>query len=173
MHTNTKPVWYPHSTMLESQRKARSESVDTTLCGSLASCRGGGEWVIILRLSPAPPPLFPTSLLMPHDTHCGWSVSALASSEQDMHDVSEIECHARGPWMARGMKEGRDDRWSEIDKRARYTKEGWRETGGLKVLGRKRDKDGKEGSSEGGISTQRQIERDYFECQCCTLSAQA
>lgn len=46
-------------------------------------------------------------------------------------------------------------------------------TGGLKVLGRKRDKDGKEGSSEGGISTQRQIERDYFECQCCTLSAQA
>lgn len=88
-----------------------------------------------------------------------------------MHDVSEIECHARGPWMERGMKEGRDDRWSEINKREQYTKEGWRETGGLKVLGRKRDKDGKEGSSKGGISTQRQIERDYFECQCCTLSA--
>ena len=35
------------------------------------------------------------------------------------------------------------------------------ETGGLKVLGRKGDKDGKKGSSERGISTRRQIEGDY------------
>lgn len=61
---------------------------------------------------------------------------------------------------------------------ARSTKEsgtqkaGWRETGGLKVLGRKRDKDGKEGSSEGRdkhMKTDRK--RLFFECQCShTLS---
>lgn len=47
--------------------------------------------------------------LKPDDTHWGWSVSALASSGQDMHDVSEIECHARGSGMERRIKEG--ERW--------------------------------------------------------------
>lgn len=100
--------------------------------------------------------------LKPDDTHWSWSVSTLASSEQDMHDVSEMECHARGSRMERGIKEERDDWWSEINKRESYTTVGWRETGGLKVLGRKRDKDGKGGSREKGISTWRLIERDYF-----------
>lgn len=35
-----------------------------------------------------------------------------------MHDVSEIECHARGPWMERGMK-----RRGEMTDEARSTKE--------------------------------------------------
>lgn len=63
MHTNTKPVWFPHSTMLEPRRKARSESVDTTLCGSLASCRGGGGergWSSSVYLSPTPPTPLPS-----------------------------------------------------------------------------------------------------------------
>ncbi len=68
-----------------------------------------------------------------------------------MHDVSEIECHARGPWMERGNERG-----GEMTDEARSTKECGTQkedggkTGGLKVLGRKRDKDGTEGSSEGG-----------------------
>lgn len=135
------------------------------------------SWPFPIYMSPTPVLLL--ALLQQDDTHCGWSVSALASLEQDMHDVSEIECHARGFWMERGMKRGAMTDEARSTKRERNTKVGWRETGGLKVLGRKRDKDGKEGSSDGrgwGVGD-KHMETDrkrlFFECQCCTLLAQA
>lgn len=80
------------------------------------------SWPFPIYMSPTPVLLL--SLLQQDDTHCGWSVSALASLEQDMHDVSEIECHARGFWMERGMKKGSDDRWSEINKKRAEHKSG-------------------------------------------------
>lgn len=85
----------------------------------LASCGQRQNWAIIPRSVSLPP------LLQPHDIHCGWSVSALASSRQDMHDVSEIECHARGPWMERGAKE---ERWRM--KRDRAKEGGTQKSGG-------------------------------------------
>lgn len=80
MHTNTKPVWFPHSTMLEPRRKARSESVCVNslwFAGQLSG-RRGGERVIILRLSVSHPPT-PLPSLPPLATwHTLWLICQCA-----------------------------------------------------------------------------------------------
>lgn len=83
-----------------------------------------------------------------------------------MHDVSEIECHARGPWMETGGRKRED---------ATQKRDGGK-TGGSEVLGGNGDKDGKRELRRGGISTQTEIIGNAIAARSlhrCTLSAQA